>query len=50
MAARATTRADLSEEELGRVPPGRKHALDLAGVALEVAGVVGVVGDEDGGP
>ena len=47
--ARATSRlGELSEEDLGRVPSGEEGALDVAGVGLEVAGEIGVVGDEGG--
>ena len=47
--ARATSRlGELTEEDLGGVPSGEEGRLDVAGVGLEVAGEVGVVGDEGG--
>ena len=38
--------ADLAEEDLRRVASGEEGRLDVAHVGLEVAGDVGVVGDE----
>ena len=46
LATRAVAVADLPQEDLGRLPPGEEGGLDVAGFGLEVAGGIGVVGDE----